>query len=213
MKIHESNRLMNLSVFEDNLYIQGYESIAGVDEVGRGALAGPIVAAAVILPRESYFIERIDDSKKLSDKSRREIYEKILNNCISYGIGKICSRTIDKIMLGKANKEVFKKALSNLKTIPDIIITDALTFDSEIPVIPIINGDELSVSICAASVIAKVRRDDIMSRFDKIYPEYGFCRNKGYGTKEHIDAIKRFGMCPLHRRSFNIKHVRQDRFF
>ena len=174
MDLSESKRIIDLSVFEDNLYLQGYETVAGIDEAGRGALAGPIVAAAVILPRKNYFIEKINDSKKLKEEFRNELYDKIINSCISYGIGKIGSRLIDSIKLGNANKEVFKKALYNLKKKPEIVITDALSIDSEIPVLPIINGDELCVSVCAASIIAKVFRDRIMVKFDEIYPGYGF---------------------------------------
>ncbi|MDD3519913.1 MAG: ribonuclease HII [Actinomycetota bacterium] len=213
MDLSESKRIIDLSVFEDNLYLQGYETVAGIDEAGRGALAGPIVAAAVILPRKNYFIEKINDSKKLKEEFRNELYDKIINSCISYGIGKIGSRLIDSIKLGNANKEVFKKALYNLKKKPEIVITDALSIDSEIPVLPIINGDELCVSVCAASIIAKVFRDRIMVKFDEIYPGYGFKNNKGYGTAEHIKSIKKLGFCPIHRKSFHINEFFQGSFF
>ena len=204
MDLSESKRIIDLSVFEDNLYLQGYETVAGIDEAGRGALAGPIVAAAVILQRKNYFIEKINDSKKLNEKLRNELCKKIINRCLSYGIGKINSKIIDAIKLARANREVFKKALESLKKKPEIIITDALFFESEIPVLPIVNGDELCVSISAASIIAKVFRDKIMKKFDEIYPGYGFCNNKGYGTREHIEAIRKIGYCPIHRKSFQV---------
>jgi len=212
MELSESKRITSLSVFEDSLYLQGYDFIAGIDEAGRGALAGPIVAAAVILPRENYFIEKINDSKKLKEKSRNELYEKIINCCTAYGIGKISSQKIDIIRLGIANKEVFRKAVGNLQKKPEIIITDALAFDSEIPVLPVVNGDELCVSVCAASIIAKVSRDKIMKKFDSIYPGYDFVNNKGYGTPEHINAINKLGLCPIHRKSFKINNCQQISF-
>lgn len=213
MDLSESKRITALSVFEDNLYMQGYDFIAGIDEAGRGALAGPIVAAAVILPRKNYFIEKINDSKKLKEKSRNELYDKIINCCISYGVGKISPQIIDVIKLGNANKEVFKKALYNLKKKPEIVITDALSFDSGIPILPVINGDELCVSVCAASIIAKVFRDRIMKKFDEIYPGYGFNHNKGYGTADHIKSIRKLGFCPIHRKSFHINQLHQKSFF
>ncbi|HHT79060.1 MAG TPA: ribonuclease HII [Actinobacteria bacterium] len=213
VNLSEYKRLINLSVYEDNLYLQGYDIIAGIDEAGRGALAGPIVAAAVILPRSSYFIEGINDSKKLKEEYRNDLYGKITECCISFGIGKAGSKRIDSVNIGKANKEVFGNALSDLKIKPQIVITDALSFDSEIPVLPIVNGDELCVSICAASIIAKVCRDRIMKKFDEIYPGYGFNHNKGYGTKEHIAAIKKLGFCPIHRKSFYINQLYQESIF
>ncbi len=213
MNLSEHKRILNLSVYEDNLCLQGFDFIAGIDEAGRGALAGPIVAAAVILSRKDSFIEKINDSKKLKEKTRNELYDKIKDCCISYGIGKISSKRIDLIKLGNANKEVFRNALCNLSVKPQIVITDALSFDSEIPVLPIINGDELCVSICAASILAKVFRDNIMKKFDEIYPGYGFNHNKGYGTKEHIKAIKKLGFCPIHRESFYISQLYQESFF
>jgi ribonuclease HII len=202
MKIKETNRLINLCEYEDSLYLQGYDLIAGVDEVGRGALAGPIVAAAVILRRNNIFIEGIKDSKKLSEKKRKELFKLIVNNCICYSVAKICSKKIDEISLGKANIKAFQKAIENLKITPQIVITDALKVDCNLPLIPIINGDELSISIAAASIIAKVIRDEIMEKFSKIYPNYEFEKNKGYGTKNHFLGIRKYGVCPIHRLSF-----------
>ncbi|MHB1274356.1 MAG: ribonuclease HII [Candidatus Humimicrobiaceae bacterium] len=203
MKIKESNRLINFCQYEDSLYISGYELIAGVDEVGRGALAGPIVAAAVILKRKSIFIEGINDSKKINAKKRKELFKKIINNCICYSIAKVSSRKIDEISLGKANIAVFEKAINNLKITPQIVLTDALNVQkSTAEVFPIIKGDELSISIAAASIIAKVTRDSIMEKFDLIYSNYRFKENKGYGTKNHFECIEKYGPCPIHRISF-----------
>jgi len=204
MKIKESNRLINFCAYEDSLYLTGYDLIAGVDEVGRGALAGPIVAAAVILKRDSIFIEGINDSKKISSKKRNELFKKIIDNCICYSTAKMSSGKIDKISLGKANIAVFKNAINNLKTVPQIVLSDALSVQKAVaPVLSIIKGDELSISIAAASIIAKVTRDSIMEKFDLIYPQYGFNSNKGYGTKKHFESIEKFGSCCIHRLSFN----------
>ena len=203
MKIKESNRLINFCEYEDSLYLSGYDLIAGVDEVGRGALAGPIIAAAVILKRSGLFIEGINDSKKISSKKRKELFKTIIDNCICYSIGKLCSRKIDEISLGKANIAVFEKAINNLMITPQIVLTDAFNVQKSIaPVFPIIKGDESSISIAAASIIAKVTRDNIMEKFDLIYSRYGFKDNKGYGTKNHFECIEKYGPCPIHRLSF-----------
>jgi ribonuclease HII len=203
MKIKESNRLINICQYEDSFYMLGYDLIAGVDEVGRGALAGPIVAAAVILKRSSIFIEGINDSKKINAKKRKELFKKIINNCICYSVAKVSSRKIDEISLGKANIAVFEKAISNLKITPQIVLTDALNVQkSPAPIFPIIKGDELSISIAAASIIAKVTRDSIMEKFDLIYSRYGLKDNKGYGTKNHFECLEKYGPCPIHRLSF-----------
>jgi ribonuclease HII len=203
MKIKESNRLINLCRYEDSLYLTGYDLIAGVDEVGRGALAGPIVAAAVILKRDSIFIEGINDSKKINSKKRKLLFKKIVDNCICYSVAKVSSRKIDEISLGKANITVFENAISNLGITPQIVLSDAFDIQkSAVPVLPIIKGDELSISIAAASIIAKVTRDIIMEKFDLIYTQYGFKNNKGYGTKKHFECIKKHGPCVIHRLSF-----------
>jgi ribonuclease HII len=203
MKVKESNRLINLCEYEDNLYLMGYDLIAGVDEVGRGALAGPIVAAAVILRRDSIFIEGINDSKKINSKKRKVLFKKIIDNCVCYSIAKISSKKIDEISLGKANITVFENAITNLSIAPQIVLSDALSVQkSTVPVVPIVKGDELSISIAAASIIAKVTRDRIMEKFDLIYSRYGFKNNKGYGTKKHFECIKKHGPCVIHRFSF-----------
>ena len=203
MKIKESNRLINFCQYEDSFYMLGYELIAGVDEVGRGALAGPIVAAAVILKRKNIFLEGINDSKKMTAKKRKDLFNKIINNCICYSIAKLNSKIIDGISLGKANIGVFEKAIRCLRIKPQIVLTDALKIQkSTAPVFPIIKGDELSISIAAASIIAKVTRDSIMEKFDLIYSGYGFKNNKGYGTKDHFKCIEKYGPCSIHRLSF-----------
>lgn len=213
MDIKESNRILNLSIFEDNLYLQGYEFIAGIDEVGRGAIAGPLVAAAVMLKRNYFFIEKINDSKKLTEKDRESIFIEILDRCICYNVSKISSKKIDKISLGVANKLIFENTIKQLSKKPDIVISDALNFNCNFPVIPLINGDELSVSVAAASIIAKVTRDKIMKKFDLIYPGYNFKENKGYATKEHLRVISERGLTPIHRLSFkNVLNLQEKMF-
>ncbi len=205
MKFKEVKRLINLSAYEDELYLCGYNAIAGVDEAGRGSLAGPIVAAAVILDRNKILLEKLNDSKKLTAKTRDRLFRTIVRNCKSWSVARVSPFVIDRISLGKSNLLVMKKTILYLKSKPDIVITDALAitlrkFDTEI--IPIINGDELSASIAAASVIAKVIRDRLMLKYSRQYPEYDFATNKGYGTRKHMLALKKYGPCKIHRVSF-----------
>lgn len=176
--------------------------IAGVDEVGRGPLAGPVVAAAVILPSD-YEITGLNDSKKLSEKRREAMDEIIRREAVSFGIGLISQDRIDEINILQATYEAMRLALAQLSPAPDMILADAVTIPGiETRQLPIIKGDAKSASIAAASIIAKVYRDHLMIEYDSLYPEYGFARNKGYGTKEHINALKEFGPTPLHRKSF-----------
>ena len=202
MKFEEIERLKRLYVYEDNLLLNGYKKIAGVDEVGRGPLAGPIVAAAVILDRKKILIENLNDSKKISEKNREPVFREILNSCITWSIAKISPRVIDDISISKANILVIKEAIKKLKIKPDIVITDAVAVKMDIKVIPIINGDEKSASIAAASIIAKVIRDRIMINISRYYPEYNFEYNKGYGTKEHLKNLQKYGPSKIHRISF-----------
>ncbi len=202
MKFEEIERLKRLYVYEDNLILNGYKKIAGVDEVGRGPLAGPIVAAAVILDRKKILIENLNDSKKISEKNREIIFREILNSCITWSIAKIPPRVIDDISISKANILVIKEAIKKLKIKPDIVISDAIDVKMDIKVIPIINGDEKSASIAAASIIAKVIRDRIMINISRYYPEYNFEYNKGYGTKEHLKNLQKYGPSKIHRISF-----------
>ncbi len=192
-------------MYEDDLYCCGFENIAGVDEVGRGSLAGPIVAAAVILKRDRLFITKLNDSKKLSANIRAKLYLEIIHKCQSWSIASLSSKIIDKISLSKANILVMKKAVLALKIKPDIVITDAFGFNTGktgIDVFPIIKGDEKSASIAAASIIAKVFRDRIMAKYSEIYPEYGFAVNKGYGTRKHQAMLQKYGPSKIHRISF-----------
>jgi ribonuclease HII len=205
MKFREVKRLINLFAYEDELYLCGYNAVAGVDEAGRGSLAGPIVAAAVILDRNKLLIENLNDSKKLTAKTRNSMFVKIVRGCVSWSAARVSSAVIDRISLGKSNLLVMKKTILYLKSKPDIVITDALAitirkYNTEI--IPIINGDELSASIAAASVIAKVIRDRLMLNYSRLYPEYDFATNKGYGTKKHMLALQKYGPCRIHRVSF-----------
>ena len=187
--------------YEKDLYGKGINFIAGIDEVGRGPLVGPVVAAAVILP-EGFYNKDINDSKKLSEKKRNELYEVIKNNAISIGIGIVSNKRIDEINIYEATKEAMKLAIDNLSVKPEYLLIDAMKLDVDIPSISIIKGDAKSESIAAASIIAKVTRDKMMYELDKKYPIYDFANNKGYGTKKHIEAIEKYGIISEHRKSF-----------
>lgn len=177
--------------------------IAGIDEAGRGPLAGPVVCACVFMPLDKEnIIEGINDSKKLSAKKRELLYDKILERAISYKIVEIDHKTIDEINILQATRKGMKEALEGLSVTPDIALIDAVKIDSEIPQDNIIKGDALSYNIASASILAKVYRDRLMTEYDKIYPGYGLAKNKGYGTKEHIKALKEQGKCDIHRNTF-----------
>ena len=179
-----------------------YTYICGIDEVGRGPLAGPVVAGAVILPKDCDILY-INDSKKLSEKKREELYEMILEKAISVGIGYASPERIDEINILQATYEAMREAISKLSVAPDILLNDAVTIPKvECKQIPIIKGDAKSISIGAASIIAKVTRDRLMVEYDKVFPEYGFASNKGYGASAHIEALKKYGPTPIHRKSF-----------
>lgn len=191
--------------YERELNLQGYKYVCGVDEVGRGPLAGPVVCAAVIMPLDD-IIEGVDDSKKLSPKKRANLAEKIAEKAISYSIFLIEAQVIDEINILEATKLCMKNAIEKLEIKPDFVLTDGnMTLDIQIPQQSIIKGDYYSYSIGAASIIAKVYRDNLMDEYDEVYPEYAFKENKGYGTKKHIDGILSAGLCPIHRRSFTKK--------
>ncbi len=175
--------------------------ICGVDEVGRGPLVGPVVASAVILPK-NYFIEGLTDSKKLSKKKRDYFYEVIQKDALAIGIGIVDNKKIDEINILEASRLAMKKAINNLSIKPDIILTDAMRLDMGIPEEDIIKGDLKSITISAASVIAKVTRDKMMEELHEKYPMYNFIKNNGYPTKEHIEAIKKYGIIKEHRKSF-----------
>lgn len=191
--------------YERELNLQGYKYVCGVDEVGRGPLAGPVVCAAVIMPLDD-IIDGVDDSKKLSPKKRANLAEKIAEKAISYSIFLIEAQVIDEINILEATKLCMKNAIEKLEIKPDFVLTDGnMTLDIRIPQQSIIKGDYYSYSIGAASILAKVYRDNLMDEYDAIYPEYAFKENKGYGTKKHVDGILSAGLCPIHRRTFTKK--------
>ena len=208
MKEKEIERLNVLKKIENKWHEKGMKLVCGIDEAGRGPLAGPVVVAAAIMPEDS-FIEGVNDSKKVSEKKREKLYEEITQSAIAWGVGIINQKEIDEINILNATKKGLTTALMELKEKPDIILVDALTgIDTlGIPYESIIKGDAKSYSIAAASIIAKVTRDRIMRQWNEIYPQYGFEKNKGYGTKQHIDAIKQLGICPLHRKTFVKKFI------
>lgn len=193
--------------FERALQAKGMKYIAGVDEVGRGPLAGPVVCAAVIMPlEEDALVIGVDDSKKLSEKKREQLAEEIKSRALCYTIIEIDEKTIDEINILEATKLGMKKAIETLAIPPEIVLTDGnMTIDTHFPQHSVIHGDALSYSIGAASIIAKVYRDNLMDEFAKTYPQYAFDKNKGYGTAAHIQGIKEYGLCPIHRRTFTKK--------
>ena len=194
--IEEKKRL------ENELYLAGFNFIGGADEVGRGPLAGPVVCAAVILPKNSNIIG-IDDSKKLSAKKREELYDKIIADAMSYSIEYVFEDEIDDINILNATKKCMSKAINNLSVKPDIMLIDALTgLDIKCESRAIVHGDAISYCIGAASILAKVSRDRFMDALDEKYPVYGFKQNKGYGTKQHIDALYKYGPSEVHRKTF-----------
>ena len=208
MKEKEIERLNTLKVIEEDLHKKGFEKICGIDEAGRGPLAGPVVVAGVIMPKDS-FIEGVNDSKKVSEKKRELLYDKILDEAISYSVAIIGQDVIDEINILNATKKGVTTVIEGLDVKPSLIVIDALEhIDTKgIPYESIIKGDAKCYSISAASIIAKVTRDRIMREWDKIYPQYGFAKHKGYGTSAHISAIKEYGLCPIHRKSFTKNFV------
>ena len=210
MKEKEIERLNNLKAEELKLYERNIEYICGIDEAGRGPLAGPVVIGAVILPQDS-FIEGVNDSKKISEKKREKIYDQIIEEAVAWSVGIVDERTIDEINILNATKLGVKLALEGLKQKPDVIMVDALNnMDTlGIPYISVIKGDAKNYSIAAASIIAKVTRDRMMKEWDEVYPAYGFAKHKGYGTAEHIKTIKEQGPCSIHRRSFIKNFVKE----
>lgn len=194
--------MVDLLEYEKELYKEDVSLIAGVDEVGRGPLCGPVVACACILPK-NYELEGLNDSKKVSEKKREKLYDILINDAISYGIGIIPPKRIDEINILEASKEAMKEALNNLNKKPEHVLIDAVKLDLEVPSTPIIKGDAKSASIAAASIIAKVTRDRMMVELDHQYPEYGYAKHKGYPTKAHIEAVKKFGVKDFYRFTFS----------
>lgn len=198
----EQLRIEELKKFEYQAYQEGYQYVAGIDEVGRGPLAGPVVAAAVILPTD-IFLSGVNDSKVLSEKKRLSLAGLIKQAAVSWSIGIVSPSFIDRVNILNATREAMRLAINELHPLPDFLLIDAVKIpDIEINQLPIIKGDALSISIACASIIAKVERDEIMKAYDSIYPQYGFARNKGYATREHLLAIEKYGPCAIHRGSF-----------
>lgn len=196
----ERVRLEGMREFENKYSDLAY--VAGIDEAGRGPLAGPVVAAAVILPKD-IFLPFLNDSKKVTEKRRDVLFDEIKQNAIAYGIGIASNTLIDEINILQATYEAMREAINALEKTPDILLVDAVHIpDINIKQVGIVKGDAKSVNIAAASILAKVTRDRIMVEYDKIYPEYGFASNKGYGTATHIAALKEVGPCVIHRKSF-----------
>lgn len=204
----ELARTQGLMVYEHQFADKGL--ICGIDEVGRGPLAGPVMAGAVILPKD-HPILYLNDSKKLSVKKRDQLYDVIMQEAVAVGIGRVDQEEIDAINILQATYRAMRQAIEGLAPKPDFLLVDAVTIpDTGLPQCPIIKGDAKSVSIAAASIVAKVTRDRLMEDYDRLYPEYHFAKNKGYGTAEHIAALKKYGPCPLHRRTF-IQRILEDR--
>lgn len=189
--------------FEKQAHAEGFRFIAGVDEVGRGCLAGAVVAAAVILDLSKPLPEGLNDSKKLSEKKRKQIDLEIRENAVAFSIGQVEAEEIDRINILQATKKAMRIAIENLQPKADFLLIDAVQLkELSLPQKAIIKGDAISASIAAASVIAKTYRDDLMNKLDEVYPQYGFAKHVGYGTKAHFEAIKSHGACELHRKSF-----------
>lgn len=198
--------------YEKQFYEQGLYLIAGCDEAGRGPLAGPVVCAAVILPKD-YCNPLINDSKKLTEKKRETLFEIIKNDALAYNIQVIDEKTIDEINIYQASKLGMERALNALKIKPEAVLSDAMQLNIEQPYLPLIKGDAKSQNIAAASILAKVYRDHLMYDFDKKYPEYDFAHNKGYGTKKHLAALEKYGITPIHRRTYEpVKSMQQLKF-
>lgn len=196
----ELARLAAMREYEDTYAACTY--ICGIDEAGRGPLAGPVVAAAAVLPKDCQILY-LNDSKKLSEKKRDLLFDEIKEKAVTYGVGIVSPQVIDEINILQATYEAMRQAISQLKVTPEILLNDAVTIPGvDIMQVPIIKGDAKSVSIAAASILAKVTRDRMMAEYDQIYPEYGFAKHKGYGTAAHIAALKEYGPCLIHRRTF-----------
>ncbi len=205
----ERNRIQKMSQYEIIAQGKGYVHIGGIDEAGRGPLAGPVVASCVVLP-QGCFIEQLNDSKKLSPSVRDKLFDRIKAEAVDYGIGMVMSDEIDRINILNATKKAMLQAVAQLKTQPDYLIIDAVKLSLQIDQLSIFKADSLSVSVAAASILAKVTRDRWMEQASGQYPEYGFDRHKGYGTEDHIEAIRTNGLCPIHRRTFTRQWVDEN---
>lgn len=202
----EKQRIEEMCAYEKEY--SDYEFICGIDEAGRGPFAGPVVAGAVILPKDSRILY-VNDSKKLSEKKREELYDVIMKEAVSVGVGIAAPERIDEINILNATYEAMQQAINNLTVTPGILLNDAVNIPGiDKKQIPIIKGDAKSLSIASASIIAKVTRDRIMYGYDKLYPEYGFAKHKGYGTKQHREALAEYGPCPIHRKTYIKKYIK-----
>ncbi len=198
----DRERVTGLYAFEELAMAEGFELVAGVDEAGRGPLAGPVSVAAVILPRGLY-LPKLNDSKKISPAVREDLYERILEQAVAVGTALVDAKTIDRVNIYQATMNGMYEAIFALKPSPQKVLIDAVELKNlPMPSLPIIKGDAKSASIAAASIVAKVTRDRLMEEYDREYPEYGFASHKGYGTAEHIAALRKYGPCPIHRLSF-----------
>jgi len=204
----EHERLIELSKFEREYNEKGFELIGGIDEAGRGPLFGPVVAACVVLPK-GCLIEGVNDSKKLSEKKREALFDEIKEKAVAWGVGIVDNNIIDEINILEATRKAMHEAVVNLQVKPDYIFIDAEKHvdTCNIPYLPIIKGDALSINISCASIIAKVTRDRMIDELAKEFPEYGLEKHKGYGTKQHTDAIKQYGLTPFHRKTFCQKFI------
>lgn len=200
-QMDEDRRLEQMLRYEKEWYEQGIELIAGIDEVGRGPLAGPVVAAAVILPKNCK-IEGLNDSKKIPKSKHRSIYDTVMAEALAVGIGIKDNRIIDEVNIYEATKLAMLEALDNLSMIPQGLLIDAMVLPRELPQQSIIKGDANSLSIAAASIVAKVTRDTLMTKYDADFPGYSFAKNAGYGTSEHLQGLEQYGITPIHRKSF-----------
>lgn len=201
IKIQENKEKIDKLQYEKLCLEKGYKYVCGIDEVGRGPLAGPVVTCAVIMDLEK-LVEGVDDSKKLSAKKREKLYDEIIANALSYSIQEISEKEIDEINILNATKKCMLNSVNTLSVRPDVLLIDAVKLETDIPQLNVIKGDALSYSIGCASILAKVYRDRLMAKYDEKYPDYKFAKNAGYGTREHIAAIKEKGGCPIHRRTF-----------
>ena len=200
---------VDMFAYERSLRERGAWLIGGMDEAGRGPLAGPVVAAAVIMPSDDP-IEGVNDSKQLSEKKRERLYDEIIARAIDYKISAVSEKVIDEINILNATKRAMAECVEGFAINPHVVLVDAVKLSLEVPTVSIIKGDALSYSIAAASILAKVYRDRLMLAYDEQYPEYGFARHKGYGTREHIEALRKYGPCPIHRHSFITHFITDD---
>ncbi len=194
-------KLERLTRIEREYWANGLTALAGIDEAGRGPLAGPVVAACVVMPQEP-LLPGVDDSKKISEKRREDLYEQIKQTALDYCVSTQPPELIDEINILRAARKAFEEALNGLRTVPQHVFTDAMEIETELPYTSLIKGDATMYVIAAASILAKVTRDHIMLEYDKLYPEYGFAQHKGYGTKQHYAAIERYGILDIHRKTF-----------